>query len=74
MSQGFRTSAPKRKNGFIKGRIVSLPGLRRNTQGKNVNNFKLRKIAGNRIPAMASPERGLVALLNQALSPAGENK
>jgi hypothetical protein len=46
MSQGFRMSAPEAKNGFMGRRIVSSGRPRRNTQGKNVNIFKAREIAG----------------------------
>jgi hypothetical protein len=45
MSQGFRTSARKRENGFMGGRIVSSRGLRRNNRGGNVSYFNMRKIA-----------------------------
>jgi hypothetical protein len=47
MSQRFGTSAPKGKNGFMPGRIVSSRAGRRNIQGKNVNIFNMRKIGGN---------------------------
>jgi hypothetical protein len=37
-------SARKGKNGFVRRRIVSSPGLRRNIRGRNASNFNDRKI------------------------------
>jgi hypothetical protein len=39
MSQRFRTSARQRENGFVRRRIVSSRGLRRNNSASNISNF-----------------------------------
>jgi hypothetical protein len=39
-------SAPKGKNGFVQGRIVSSQRPRRNIRGENKNDFNMQKIGG----------------------------
>src|ERR1700757_2278985 len=43
------------------GRIVSSRGRRRNIRGKNVNNFKLRKFAGERDSGLPEPWAGPIS-------------
>jgi hypothetical protein len=57
MSQRFGTSAPSAENGFVGPRIVSSRHFRRNTRGKNVNIFKMRKIRVD-VASLARPACG----------------
>jgi hypothetical protein len=49
VKQRFGMSARKGKNGFVRERIVSSPGLRRNIQDGNESVFNERKIGGMEI-------------------------
>src|SRR6476646_5295914 len=44
VSLRFGMSAPKGKNGFVEGRIVSSQAPRRNIRGRNASNFNRRKM------------------------------
>src|SRR5476651_278724 len=60
ISQRFRTSARKGKNGFVPERIVSSHGLRRNIHGKNASDFNKAKIGGDgpRLPGHQRVQAG----------------
>jgi hypothetical protein len=61
MALRFWMSARKAENGFLGGRIVSLPPAGRNIRGKIVNIFNVRKMPGfqmrknSRIPDLFGP-------------------